>query len=67
MGLESCIRNFSKGKEANFVVLYPTCTPLMRYRMDRTTSLREKLLVLMMLGNDRAVKTYLEGEPAMAK
>lgn len=68
LSLEHAIGNFSQGKEADFVVLDPECTPLMSYRMDYTKNLADQLFVLMMLGDDRTVaKTYIAGKEFISK
>ena len=56
------IGNFAVGKEADFVVLDPSATPLMEYRSKRCDSLLELLFVLAMLGDDRSIlATYAAG------
>ncbi|ENO85353.1 guanine deaminase [Thauera linaloolentis] len=63
--LDGRIGNFLPGREADFVVLDPQATPLMARRMAGCASLDERLFVLMMLGDDRAVAaTHVMGEPA---
>lgn len=53
------------GKEADFVVLDPLATPLLRERMQFTNSIEEKLFVLMTMGDDRSVAaTYIAGHKA---
>jgi len=65
--LEDRIGCFARGREADFIVLDPECTPLLAYRLERARSLEDELFVLMMLGDDRAVAaTYLAGEPALS-
>ena len=60
---EDRLGNFATGKPADFVVLDPSATPLMARRMAHAEDLVETLLVLMMLGDDRAVAaTYVKGE-----
>ncbi len=54
--LDDRIGSLSVGKEADFVVLDCHSTPLMTYRMQNTETLEEKLFVLTMLGDDRAVR-----------
>jgi len=62
--LDDRIRNFSAGKEADFVVLHPQATPLLARRSAACTTLAERLFVLMMLGDDRAVAaTHVMGAP----
>ncbi|WP_163831022.1 guanine deaminase [Spartinivicinus ruber] len=68
LNLDSKIGNFAKGKEADFVVLDYQATPLIKYRLEHTTDLAEKLFVLTMLGDDRAVAaTYIMGQLAYQK
>jgi guanine deaminase len=60
--LDDRIGNFALGKEGDFIVLDPAATPLIERRMRNTETLPERLFVLMMLGDDRAVAaTYLMG------
>jgi guanine deaminase len=66
--LEDKVGNFSAGKEADFVVLDLGATPLLARRMKNTSSLAERLFVLMMLGDDRSVlATHIMGERAHAR
>lgn len=63
--LDDKIGNFAVGKEADFVVLNFTSTPLIERRMQHATTLHDKLFALLMLGDDRAVTaTYIMGELA---
>jgi len=63
LDLDHKIGNFVVGKEADFVVLDYHATDLMRVRMNQTTSIDERLFVLSIIGDDRAVKqTYVMGE-----
>ena len=56
------IGNFEIGKEADFLILDPESTPLMKYRMRSCKSLLETLFVMALLGDDRAVlATYANG------
>jgi guanine deaminase len=60
--LDRVIGNLAPGKEADFVVLDPSATPLLERRFARAADLAERLFVLLMLGDDRAVsETYLLG------
>lgn len=62
LDLEGTIGNFLKGNEADFIVLDYHATPLMSRRIDRCTSLTEKLFILSMLGDERHVAdTYILG------
>jgi len=66
LGLEDRIGSFAPGREADFIVLDPKATPLLERRMERARTLDEKLFVLMMLGDDRAVaQTFILGEDAL--
>lgn len=65
LGLDTYIGNFEPGKEADFVVLDPCATPLLRFRSEHALNVDDRLFALMMLGDDRAVKaTYVAGECA---
>lgn len=65
LALDERIGNLAIGKEADFVVLDPAATPLMARRFARARDLAERLFVLMMLADDRAVAaTYLLGRRA---
>ena len=62
LGLDNLIGNFNLGKEADFVVLEPTATPLQQLRYDNSISLADKLFVMMTLGDDRSIyRTYIDG------
>ncbi|MDH1262712.1 guanine deaminase [Pseudomonas sp. GD03944] len=61
--LDDKLGNFESGKDADFVVLDYTATPLIAYRMQQAETLAEKLFALTMLGDDRAVKeTFAAGK-----
>jgi guanine deaminase len=63
--LDDHIGNFQPGHEADFTVLDPRATPLLERRSAACATLEERLFVLMMLGDDRAVAaTHLMGVPA---
>lgn len=65
LGLDDLIGNFTPGKEADFVVLDPTSTPLQQLRYDNSVTLFDKLFVMMTLGDDRAIyRTYVDGRVA---
>jgi len=62
LSVDDRLGNFEPGKEADFVVLDMACTPFISWRMEHAKTPLEKLFVLMMLGDDRAVKqTYVYG------
>ncbi|WP_116474396.1 guanine deaminase [Zobellella maritima] len=61
--LDHNIGNLQVGKEADFIVLDLQATPLIKARIDNTSTLFEQLFVLMMLGDDRAIaETYIYGQ-----
>lgn len=63
LSLDDKIGNLSVGKEADFLVLDLHATPLMDARINNSQHLFERLFVLMMLGDDRAVsETYIFGK-----
>lgn len=63
LGLHDIIGNFNVGKEADFVVLEPTATPLQQLRYDNSVTLMDKLFVMMTLGDDRSIyRTYVDGQ-----
>ena len=62
LGLEERVGSFRAGAEADFIVLDPRATALIARRTARSRTLAEKLLVLMTLGDDRAIaRTYILG------
>jgi guanine deaminase len=63
--IDDKVGNLAPGKEADFLVLDLAATPLMARRTAGATSIAERLFVLSILGDDRAIeRTYLAGEPA---
>lgn len=63
LGLQDKIGHFAPGVEADFVVLDFHATPLLARRAARVRTLSERLLLMMTLGDDRAVAaTYILGE-----
>ena len=63
LGLDDRIGSFAVGKEADFVVLDPVATPMQQLRYDNSTALRDKLFVLLTLGDDRTIyRTYVDGQ-----
>jgi guanine deaminase len=62
--LDDKIGHLAAGIEADFIVLNPNATPLLARRMAQCQTLAEKLLLFMILGDDRAVAhTYILGRP----
>jgi guanine deaminase len=65
LDLDDRIGSLRAGREADLVVLDPDATPLLAFRNARSRSIEEILFVLMMLGDDRAVRaTYVAGQLA---
>jgi len=63
LDLDKHIGNFEPGKEADFVVLDPQATPILKRRSANSDSWQDQLFTLLMLGDDRAVHdTYVMGE-----
>lgn len=68
LGLSDRIGSFAAGNEADFIVLEPDATPLLARRMQQSSTLSERLLLYMMLGDDRAIaQTYVLGERYFCK
>ena len=65
LSLEGRVGSIEPGKEADLIVLDSRATPAMAHRMDTAEGdLDAELFVLMMLGDDRAVRqTYVAGVP----
>jgi guanine deaminase len=62
LDLDDKIGNFEIGKEADFVVLDYQATELIKFKIGHCNSLEERLFSLMMLGDDRTIKsTYIMG------
>jgi len=62
LSLEKYVGNFTKDKEADFNIIDYNATPLIRARLQTCTTLQEKLFVLQMLGDDRAIRqTWVAG------
>jgi guanine deaminase len=57
------VGHLAPGAEADFIVLDPAATPLSQRRGALATTLREQLLLLMTLGDERSVSaTYILGQ-----
>ena len=64
LDMEDKIGNFAVGKEADFLLLDPTATPLLKFRQQHSRDWREMLFVLQTLGDDRVVwQTNILGQP----
>jgi guanine deaminase len=63
LGLEAAIGSLEPGTEADIVVLDARATPAMAHRMETARELAEELFVLLIMGDERAVRaTYVMGE-----
>ncbi|MBX3628766.1 MAG: guanine deaminase [Nitrosomonas sp.] len=61
--LEESIGTLQPGKEGDFIVLNPDATPLLRFRMQKSSSVADRLFAFMMLADDRAIEAvYLMGQ-----
>lgn len=68
LDLDNYIGNFAANKEADFVVLNPQATPLLKRRSSNIKHWQDKLFALLMLGDDRAVyDTYIMGQSVKLK
>jgi guanine deaminase len=62
LGLENQVGRLAVGSEADFIILDLKPTPLIARRTAQARTLAEKLLILMTLGDERAVsRTYVLG------
>jgi guanine deaminase len=65
LALDDKIGKIAPGYEADFAVLDPQATPLLKLRNSGAESTQDQLFALMMLGDDRAVAaTYVAGKCA---
>ncbi|MFT5220185.1 MAG: guanine deaminase [Planctomycetota bacterium] len=63
LSLEQNLGNFEPGKDADFVVVELTPTPIMEKRMEQSESIEDQLFALMMLGDDRNIQaTHIMGK-----
>lgn len=62
LDLDAHIGSLQPGRDADFIVIDPAATPLLRLRTNACESIEELLFVLMTLGDDRAIRhTYVNG------
>lgn len=65
LDLTGTVGGLEAGHDADLIVLDLAATPLIRYRMAFCTDVEEALAVLMVLGDDRAIRaTYVAGRLA---
>ena len=68
LDLDDLIGNFETGKEADFIIMDMSPTPLMEFRLANCKSLMETLFVIVMLGDDRSIAaTYSAGKKVHSK
>lgn len=61
--LDNCIGNFEKGKEADFILINLSATPLQALRQSTAVTLTEKLFALMTLGDEHNIaRAYVMGK-----
>lgn len=64
LSLDNVLGNFDPGKEADFVILDPGATPLLRKRNETCLDMEQKLFALFTLGDDRCIhSTFVNGQP----
>ncbi|OGT45266.1 MAG: guanine deaminase [Gammaproteobacteria bacterium RIFCSPHIGHO2_12_FULL_41_20] len=62
--IDDKVGNFEKGKEADFTVIDPNATPILKYRNNQVDDIFELLFIIMSLADDRnIVATYIMGKP----
>ncbi|HLZ77490.1 guanine deaminase [Phenylobacterium sp.] len=68
MKIDAHVGNLAPGKEADFLVIDLAATPLLARRTAAARTIAEKLFVLSLLGDDRAIeRTYLAGALAHSR
>lgn len=66
--LEDKIGTFYPGYEADFIVINPKATSLLKMRTELAASIEELLFVLMTIGDDRCIEaTYVAGKKVYSK
>ncbi|HEX7060367.1 MAG TPA: guanine deaminase [Woeseiaceae bacterium] len=64
--LDDRIGSFRKGNEADFIVLDPSATAIMRRRRSTASGAMERLFAQLMTGDDRSIaEVYLENRPVV--
>ncbi|HCH32416.1 MAG TPA: guanine deaminase [Oceanospirillaceae bacterium] len=64
LDMDDKIGNFTVGKEADFLLLDPNATPLLKFRNQHCQTWRDTLFVLQTLGDDRVIaQTNVMGQP----
>lgn len=59
--LEAVVGNIAPGMEADFVLVDPAATPLLRQRTERAADTAEMVFALIVLGDDRAIAETWSG------
>jgi guanine deaminase len=68
LGIDDKVGNFEPGKEADFVILDNTPTPLLSRRLANARTQTDALFMHMILGDDRSIsETYVMGERVYQK
>lgn len=63
LGLDGVTGNLLPGNEADFIVINPSATDLVKRRASQANSLEEWLFALIVLGDDRLIhRTIIQGE-----
>lgn len=62
--MEDKIGNFEVGKEADFIVIDPDASPILKYRNNQVDDIFELLFIMMSLaGEENIAATYIMGKP----
>ncbi|MEE1675768.1 guanine deaminase [Agarivorans aestuarii] len=68
MGIETQVGNLNVGSEADFIELDLQPTPMLSQRLNKASSLSEKLFAINTLGDDRVINaTYVAGKQVYKK
>jgi len=65
LSVDDRVGNFLPGTEAGFVVLDKKATPLIEWRMEHARTPADVKFILMMLGDDRAVRSTYVADQAV--